>query len=424
MQICTLLTYLLVLLCLLVLSVILFCLIYTIQSKRINKYSCFIAGATSLSKERDAIRAVISEVNNQRKRISLSAYTFEDFPTSVVTGGAQDKFYNKFLRASTDIAVFIIDGEIGRETTNEFEVAYNAYKESGKPIIYTYCKNNGERHEQADKFKQQLESINHYWTPYNNLSELKLEFNKALVSNLDSKIGELNNFDEKHKRQKNFNILLMSIMLMIISIPITKYINNRIDNTSLNEPSIDITDNGTRKGTSKSTESKVVDKLSITDELITQGYLTINHTEPVKFWITSEDPSTTTINWDKVQSTLNPGDILYPKTNSYIYLHAENDNRILETCVWFSFYEFVEYSIKQGNKHILNDMFYSLEDSDVASYVLNETATDLLTKYNAEVFFRNITNGYKITHIEFQTEPDILSSNYPKIKMIKCSKDY
>lgn len=420
MQIYTLLTYLLVLLCLLVLSVILFCLIYTIQSKRINKYSCFIAGATSLSKERDAIRAVISEVNNQRKRISLSAYTFEDFPTSVVTGGAQDKFYNKFLRASTDIAVFIIDGEIGRETTNEFEVAYNAYKESGKPIIYTYCKNNGERHEQADQFKQQLESINHYWTPYNNLSELKLEFNKALVSNLDSKIGELSNFDEKHKRQKNFNILLMSIMLMIISIPITKYINNRIENG----PSIDITDKGTRKGASKSTESKVVDKLSITDELITQGYLTINHTEPVKFWITSEDPSTTTINWDKVQSTLNPGDVLYPKTNSYIYLHAENDNRILETCVWFSFYEFVEYSIKQGNKHILNDMFYSLEDSDVASYVLNETATDLLTKYNAEVFFRNITNGYKITHIEFQTEPDILSSNYPKIKMIKCSKDY
>ena len=137
MQICTLLTYLLVLLCLLVLSVILFCLIYTIQSKRINKYSCFIAGATSLSKERDAIRAVISEVNNQRKRISLSAYTFEDFPTSVVTGGAQDKFYNKFLRASTDIAVFIIDGEIGRETTVEFEVGDNAYKEAGKPGIYT-----------------------------------------------------------------------------------------------------------------------------------------------------------------------------------------------------------------------------------------------------------------------------------------------
>ena len=205
MQTSGILTYFFVLVSLVVLSAIVFCLIYTIRSKRTNKYSCFIAGATSLSKERDAIRAVISEVNNQRKRISLSAYTFEDFPTSVVSGGAQDKFYNKFLRASTDIAVFIIDGEIGRETTNEFEVAYNAYKKSGKPTIYTYCKNNGGHHQQADEFKQRLEGINHYWTPYNNLSELKLEFNKALVSNLDSKIGELNSYDEKHRKVKNLN---------------------------------------------------------------------------------------------------------------------------------------------------------------------------------------------------------------------------
>lgn len=390
-----------VLMSLFVLAVLVFCSIYTFRNKRTNQYSCFIAGSTSLSSERDAIRAVISEVNNQRKRISLSAYTFEDFPTSVVTGGAQDKFYNKFLRASTDIAVFIIDGEIGAETINEFEVAYNAYKESGKPTIYTYCKDNGEEHEQAEELKKRLKDINHYWRPYNSLSELKLEFNKALVSYLDLKNGELNDYDDKHRKMSGLTILLIAIALMIISVPITRYFYNK--DIHIITP-------------------KFIGKLSITNELIPKGYLTINHTSPVKFWVTSEDLSNTVIDWDKVESTLDPGTILYPKTNTYIWLHAENDTTILETSVYVDFYKFVEYSIKQRNDLILQDMFYSLEDSDVASYILNDSATDLLTKYNAEAFFRNIDNGYEITHIEFQTTPDILSNNYPKIKQIKCSK--
>ena len=62
------------------------------------EYKVFIAGSTSLYVERDAIRAVVSEIHNKwsYKGITLTSYTFEDFDNKVHEGGLQ-KLYNTFI---------------------------------------------------------------------------------------------------------------------------------------------------------------------------------------------------------------------------------------------------------------------------------------------------------------------------------------
>ena len=164
--------------------------------------------------------------------------------------------------------------------------------------------------------------------------------------------------------------------------------------------------------------------IEVTNELISQGRLIVHHPSPVKCFITDEDPANMEIDWDEVDLTLDSGTVIYPKSNSYICLHTEDDEIIYDTSLYFNFYDFVEYSIKNNNEDILQDMFKSLEESDGASYILNDTVTDNLTKYNTGVFFKCINDGYEITQIEFSTKPDIISSNYPKIKLIRCSKNY
>lgn len=414
-----LLAYVITFMTLIVLVAIIFCIVYTIRSKRTTSYSCFIAGATTLSTERDAIRAVVSEVNNQRKRTSISAYTFEDFPTSVVVNGPQEKFYNKFLRASTDIAVFIIDGEIGKETANEFDVAFEAYEKSGKPIIYVYCKEHGKVHEQAADLKKRLENINHYWTPYRELSDLKLEFKDALTSYLEAKNGNINIHDGLYKERFKSTLFLIIIGLLLISIPIaSKFKDKPVENIVKVVKESDIKD-------TSSIKTKTIGELMVKDSLISHGSLTIDHSAPVKYHITSEDPTKFKIDWNQIKSTLEPGATIYPKSNSYICLHAEDNDEILEKNIWFSFSDFVEYSIIYRNQSVLEDMFYSLEDSDGASYILNDTTTDFLTRNNAAIFMKFISKmGYKITHLEFSEELDITSAKYPKIKLIKCSKKY
>ena len=313
------LTYAIVLIILFALAVIVSCIIYTVRSKRKSKYTCFIAGATSLSSERDAIRAVVSEVNNQKKRTSLSAYTFEDFPTSVVTQGPQEKYYNKFLRHSTDIAVFIIDGEIGKETSKEFDVAFEAFKASGKPTIYVYCKEGGESHKQANELKERLKSIQHYWTPYINIPSLKHEFKEALNHYLDSKTGDINTYDDTSKKRNALKYLLFAGVLMIISIPIARHYTGTSTNTPDN-PVVVNTDAPTPQKEKKakiSVKSKAIEELKVKDDLISKGCLTIEHSAPVKYHITSENPSTLKIDWGNVESTLDPGSIIYPKSKRF-----------------------------------------------------------------------------------------------------------
>lgn len=149
------------------------------------EYKCFIAGSTSLQVERDAIRAVVSEIHNKwsSKGITITSYTFEDFETKVYEGGLQ-KLYNHFIANEADCVVFIIDGQIGAQTLEEFNISFNSFKHRQKPSILVYSRNERKSHPQSDAFINNLNQVKHYWRIYNDITSLKLKFKEDITNEL------------------------------------------------------------------------------------------------------------------------------------------------------------------------------------------------------------------------------------------------
>lgn len=140
------------------------------QPKRVK---VFIAGSKLLSHERNAVRSELQQVSN-RTNIEFASYTYEDFSRSFVNEGRQSE-YNNFIANEADFAVFIIDGTIGGITFDEFNIAMSAFRNNGKPCIYTYCKNVDS--DDLD-IKHIIDDINHnhqYYCEYGDIFQLESE---------------------------------------------------------------------------------------------------------------------------------------------------------------------------------------------------------------------------------------------------------
>lgn len=373
------------------------------------RYSCFIAGATSLTEERDAIRAAISEISNKRKKISLSAYTFEDFPTKVIVDGPQVKYYNNFLRNSTDIAIFIVDGEIGKETGKEFDVAYDAFKEKKKPVIFVYCKEGGNGHEQSDMLKAKLLDVCHYWRNYSDLKNLKLLFKEDLTNELDSYIGEVDDFDGLGENRKNRSrrSLAWAAAIFLLAVPVALTVD--------------------KAGRGPASEEVVLDDtkgVMIKDELASKGWLIIEGNSLVKYKV-SPTPLKR-IDWKNVVDVITGTDTIYPKSNAYLYFFSEGaDGKKQEKEFYFDFHAFIEKSIRTSDGRVLKDMFYSIKDKDHATYCVGDRIEENLTSNTAEIFFghiKNDKNDYHIDYVKLAGEMDIFSSKYSRVDTIKCSR--
>lgn len=371
------------------------------------RYSCFIAGSTSLTEERDAIRAAISEISNKRKKISLSAYTFEDFPTKVIVDGPQVKYYNNFLRNSTDIAIFIVDGEIGKETGKEFDVAYDAFKEKKKPVIFVYCKEGGNDHEQSDILKAKLLDVCHYWRNYSDLKNLKLLFKEDLTNELDSYIGEVDDFGViGEKRKIRFRrSLTWVVAILLLAVPVALM--------------------GDKAGRVPVSEEVVLDGtkgVMIKDELALNGRMVIEGNSLVKYKV-SPTPLKR-IDWKNVVDVITGTTTIYPKSDMYLYFYSEGtDGKKQEKEFFFDFHAFIEKSIRTSDMRVLKDMFYSIQDKDGAKYYAGDRIEQALTPDTVNLFFKMVgEKNYHIDEVEFAEETDIFSSEYPRVKTIRCSK--
>lgn len=142
----------------------------------------FIAGSKSLSIERDAVRAVLSSLNNI---VPIASYSFEDFERSLTPEGRQAD-YNAFIRDEADYVIFIIDQGVGKITLEEFDVAMNTYKEAGRPEIFVFLKINNELSPEKNEVIRRVNELKQYYTEYydvNNLKALvKEDFYKILLN--------------------------------------------------------------------------------------------------------------------------------------------------------------------------------------------------------------------------------------------------
>lgn len=157
----------------------------TNKSRSGIEYKVFIAGSTSLHLERDSIRAVVSEIHNKWsfKGITLTSYTFEDFDNRVHEGGLQ-RLYNNFIANEADCVVFIIDGQIGAQTLEEFNISFNSFRYRQKPSILVYSKNERNSHPQTEAFISNMNKVKHYWRVYTDIISLKLKFKEDITNEL------------------------------------------------------------------------------------------------------------------------------------------------------------------------------------------------------------------------------------------------
>jgi hypothetical protein len=142
------------------------------KKKHVTKV--FIAGSKELKAERALIREELSKVENTYD-INIRSVTFEDFKTSLKgqQGGRQTD-YNKFIRDEADIVIFIFDSKAGSITEEEFDIAYDALAESGRPDIFVYGHNMSETDCTLQKIKEKVFSYGkEYYVEYEDLKNLR-----------------------------------------------------------------------------------------------------------------------------------------------------------------------------------------------------------------------------------------------------------
>ena len=151
--------------------------------------SIFVAGSTKLSEEMTRIKAIISDLDfrygSRGYRIETSS--FSNHPDSQTT-------YNNYIRNEADIVLFILKGNIGAITEEEYHVAMDSLAAKRKPEVYVFV--NPVEEESPDYqhllsvIRERMLDEKKYYVRYNDIEDLA----NKVRSRLD---------DYLYKREKN-----------------------------------------------------------------------------------------------------------------------------------------------------------------------------------------------------------------------------
>lgn len=152
-----------------------------------TKYKIFLASSEELRKDRDELDLFINRKNNDLfdKGGRLDVIRWESFLDAMSTTRLQDE-YNTAIR-ECDIFILLFFTKVGEYTLEEFQTAFKQFKESGKPLIYTYFKDaailTGDINDEIIgmlQFRKTLSEMGHFYTRYVNSEHLQLHFAEQL----------------------------------------------------------------------------------------------------------------------------------------------------------------------------------------------------------------------------------------------------
>lgn len=144
----------------------------------------FLASSEELKEDRKEFAELIRRENEQwmKKGIFFKLVIWEDFIDRMSKTRLQDE-YNKSAMNS-DIFVSLFWTKTGKYTKEEFNEAFIHFKETGKPSIFTYFKNESMNPDSDNssrlKFMNELKNLGHYPTHYKNIEDLKYQFKTQL----------------------------------------------------------------------------------------------------------------------------------------------------------------------------------------------------------------------------------------------------
>jgi internalin A len=148
----------------------------------------FLASSSELRDERDAFDLHVRQQNDRLRQsgLYLKVIRWETFLDAMGETRLQED-YNKSVR-SCDIFLSLFKTKTGAFTEEEFNVAYDKFKASGKPLIYTYFLQPAVIADESMRqaltslwdFKAKLRDLGHYPTECTSIEDLKLQFRSQL----------------------------------------------------------------------------------------------------------------------------------------------------------------------------------------------------------------------------------------------------
>jgi hypothetical protein len=95
--------------------------------------------------------------------------------------------YNQAIR-NCDLFVSLFKTKTGKYTEEEFDVAYQTFRRTGKPLIYTYFQkatvstspSNRDDLTSLWDFQKKLRELGHFYTEYESIADLQKQFRDQL----------------------------------------------------------------------------------------------------------------------------------------------------------------------------------------------------------------------------------------------------
>ena len=158
-------------------------------SRQIN---VFFAGSKALQTERDIYSNVVSQLQTKWKdnNIYLYGYSFQNFEHEFVVDGHQYT-YNEFIKGYSDIIIFVLNGNVGGKTQEEFDIAMNSFREHRRPFIYVYSRLSDAPNVDVEKTRKRINEESQYWQDYSDNDHLRLLIKNDLTEKLQKVFEEI-----------------------------------------------------------------------------------------------------------------------------------------------------------------------------------------------------------------------------------------
>lgn len=186
----------------------------------------FVAGSKKLAYERNLFKIVASDLQTEfrgrgRKSIHIEVMSFENFDVFFKEHlkGAQEA-YNNYIVKDADAVFFVLDDSIGGVTRKEFDLAYDSFKENGRPLVSVFSRHSDCMNEDIAAIRHLCDLANQYYNEYVDYDNLRRLIADSIRSLCNKKIEETLHKKRKKVKQKSTIVraVLFSCIIALIAV--------------------------------------------------------------------------------------------------------------------------------------------------------------------------------------------------------------
>jgi len=148
----------------------------------------FLASSSELREDREAFDLYFRQQNDRLRKVGLylEIVRWENFLDAMSSTRMQNE-YNEAIR-KCDLFISLFKTKTGKYTEEEFNFAHQTFKNTGKPLIYTWFKQASVSTSSSHRddllslwnFQKKLSDLGHYHTEYKSIEDLQKQFRDQL----------------------------------------------------------------------------------------------------------------------------------------------------------------------------------------------------------------------------------------------------